>query len=476
LASSETARPDGRASGAHPLALDVLVVGGGPAGCATALRLVRAGLRVAIIEKTHYDAPRVGETLSPGTRALLAHLGVWHDFERAGHLVAYGNAASWGSAVREERDFLFTPYGHGWHLDRRRFDADLAAAAERAGATVWRGAGIAELARAPGGWQVVVRRPDSPVAVSARMLVDATGKAQALASRLGGCRRRCDRMVALHAAFPASGPNADTFTLVEPVECGWFYSASLPAGQGAAGSDRVWWVALMTDADLCRHYALRSPTVWARLLSGASQTTERLGTHPLPPQIGVATAHSARLERLHGDGWIAVGDAAASHDPLSSSGIARALDSGIRTATAIAALLSRGGAAADRAALDALDALETRHELDFARYLATRAQYYTMEQRWPNSAFWRRRQREITLDPACRLMAMHDAGSPTRWPAEFEPLDPASLVAACREARSAADIVATHAQREQIGDTRIILGLQWLLQARVLGVAGRSIR
>lgn len=449
-------------------ALDILVVGGGPAGCATALQLARAGLSVAVVEKTRYEEPRVGETLSPGTRGLLEHLGVWRDFERAGHLAAYGNAASWGSEVREERDFLFTPYGHGWHLDRRRFDADLAAAAERAGATVWREARIAEPVRSPQGWRVVVRTPGSASTISARMLVDATGKAQALVSRLGARRRRYDWMLALYSAFPIREPIADTFTLVEPVECGWFYSASLPAEKPATGSDRVWWVALMTDAHLCRRHALRSPAVWSGLLSGAGRTMERLGARPVPLRIGVAPAHSASLEQMHGDGWLAVGDCAASHDPLSSSGIARALDSGIRAAGIITRLLSSGDTVANRTALDALQA---SHETDFDRYLATRAQYYAMEQRWPNGEFWRLRQREITLDPASHLIAMRGATSPAYWPAELEPLDPASLIAACREARRAADIVATHAQRERIGDTRIILGLQWLLRARVLGEA-----
>jgi hypothetical protein len=98
-----------------------------------------------------------------------------------------------------------------------------------------------------------------------------------------------------------------------------------------------------------------------------------------------------------GDGWLAVGDAAASHDPLSASGIARALDSGAHAAVAIHALLARG----DEAPLAAYAERQTR---GFELYCDTWARYYQIEQRWPGSPFWSRRHRRVTLDPAARLV------------------------------------------------------------------------
>ncbi|HEX7637929.1 MAG TPA: hypothetical protein VF457_05985, partial [Burkholderiaceae bacterium] len=138
----------------------------------------------------------------------------------------------------------------------------------------------------------------------------------------------------------------------------------------------------------------------------------------------------------------------------------------IRTAAALhAALEDRPAEAAA-----ALDALARRHEDDYAHYLATRARYYAMEQRWPDSTFWRRRQHAVLLDPACRLVATDHAGAAENWPADLAPLDPRSLVEACREPRVAAEVVAAHRRREELGDLRIILGLQWLLQGNALAV------
>ena len=59
---------------------DVLVAGGGPAGSTIALDLSRRGFRVAVIEQSAYDDFRVGETVPPEIRRLLAALGVWEQF------------------------------------------------------------------------------------------------------------------------------------------------------------------------------------------------------------------------------------------------------------------------------------------------------------------------------------------------------------------------------------------------------------
>jgi 2-polyprenyl-6-methoxyphenol hydroxylase-like FAD-dependent oxidoreductase len=61
---------------------DVVILGGGPAGAATALSLRSHApdLSVALIEQTNYHATRIGETLPPAVRPLLETIGVWQAF------------------------------------------------------------------------------------------------------------------------------------------------------------------------------------------------------------------------------------------------------------------------------------------------------------------------------------------------------------------------------------------------------------
>jgi 2-polyprenyl-6-methoxyphenol hydroxylase-like FAD-dependent oxidoreductase len=108
-----------------------------------------------------------------------------------------------------------------------------------------------------------------------------------------------------------------------------------------------------------------------------------VGGQPQPvTQFKLLAAHSACLARPSGPGWAAVGDGAASHDPLSATGIVRALESGIHAARAIQATLVRG----DREALAGYD---RRQDRAFDQYCDTRTAYYRMEARWPSAPFTR---------------------------------------------------------------------------------------
>src|SRR5437016_6500459 len=120
------------------LFFDVAIVGGGPGGTATALSL-RAhapSLSVVVIEASHYEVPRIGETLPPPVRPILEHLGVWQAFQKQDHLKVYGSTAAWGSAAPLDNDFIFMPSSTGWHVDRAAFDAMLARTAESVGVTL----------------------------------------------------------------------------------------------------------------------------------------------------------------------------------------------------------------------------------------------------------------------------------------------------------------------------------------------------
>src|SRR5579872_5620772 len=58
------------------MCFDVLVMGAGPAGCAAAIRSARAGLKVALIERSEFPRDLPGEALLPETEGLFRKLGV----------------------------------------------------------------------------------------------------------------------------------------------------------------------------------------------------------------------------------------------------------------------------------------------------------------------------------------------------------------------------------------------------------------
>lgn len=358
---------------------DVLVVGGGPAGCAAAITLLKhSPLSVAVIESSGYDQVRVGETVSPGIQPLLGYLGAWERFAADEHLPAYATCAAWGSSQIVSRDFLFTGYGDGWHLDRRRFDRSLADEVEaRGGVLLTRTRLVATHRDEAGNWHIKIAPQDGPKReLTARFIIDASGKKFALARRLGARQQVYDRLLGVIGFYEFTDDEVRPhLTLVETCESGWWYSSLLP--------DRRMVVALMSDIDVVRSRRAQQTTGWTAMLDATDHTRQRLVGARLVAPLQTRPAHSHLLQPAAGPGWITAGDAAASFDPLASMGIGHALTSGIHAA---------------RVAYDelAFDGSLMRHYTDnlsriFYQYLDLHRQYYLVEQRWPESPFWSRR-------------------------------------------------------------------------------------
>lgn len=357
--------------------MDVAIAGGGPGGCAAALAL-RAhapGLSVALVEASAYGGERVGETLPPPAAEVLEHLGVWDAFAAQDHHPAYGTAAAWGQAVPHENEFLFHVRQVGWHLDRGAFDGMLASQAQARGVRVLRGTRVLDAARERGGWRLSLSSGEE---LSARFLMDATGAGAALARRCGGARHAVeDRLAGFVRFFRQPGGGGVPHTLVEAFADGWWYTAPLPDGR------RV--VACMTDTDLARGLGLDDDAAWHALLRGTAPRVGEALAGAAPDGVPmVRAARSRRLDPAAGEGWMAVGDAASTFDPLSSQGMMKALRSGIFAAYAAGDLLAKG----DDAGMGRYAAFVER---EFAGYLESRARYYADEARWPESEFWRRR-------------------------------------------------------------------------------------
>jgi flavin-dependent dehydrogenase len=356
--------------------LDVAIIGGGPAGSAAAIVLARAGFCVALIERTTYDLERIGETFPPEICVPLQQLGVWEEFARAGHVQSPGIVSCWGSPRPFENDFLFNPYGCGWHVDRSAFDRMLAEAARRVGASLFLGTAVQRLTMgADDPWVIEAKRGGEPLCFVSDYVVDASGRNAAM-GRSAGRPVRVDRLVGCAAFFdPSNVADAtETRAVIEARPEGWWYSSILP------GNALV--VVLMTDADLIPGGQSRSLEYFRCRLLETELTGQRL-TRAATPSVYRRFAADTRWRPAVSTKMIAVGDAVMTFDPLSSQGVFKALASGQRAARSLIAARS-GNEEALREYADAM----TR---DFQSYMQTRSQYYLTEQRWPAATFWYRR-------------------------------------------------------------------------------------
>jgi flavin-dependent dehydrogenase len=368
---------------------DVAIAGAGPAGAAAALILARMGRSVLLVDAAPADAFRVGEGLPPSAHSLLQELNVLERFRADGHRVSHGNVSLWGSEVPQSTDFMFQAHGQGYQLDRFRFDAMMKDAARRAGVRVCDQTrlNLPNEARAV----PIARLPDQPLRmqlsnrngicdIECRWLIDAGGRAAVTARRHGVERYKTDRLIAFYTVLRTdSASDRDGRTMIEADRDGWWYSVLLPS------NERL--LVYLCDRDLNRseRAALLSCDGFAARLTGAPFLSQLCQAHRYRPSRAPqgADASSGRLERFCGEGWLALGDAALSFDPLSSQGISNALYTGM------------AGARAINAALDGHMEVLTHYNDHLARiydvYLRNRATFYGYERRWNKQPFWRRR-------------------------------------------------------------------------------------
>lgn len=360
------------------LDVDAIILGGGPAGTATALALAGRGYSAAIIERSAYDQARVGETLPPLVQPLLASLGVWEQFLAQKHSPSFSIRAAWGQDDLYENDFIFSPYGCGWHVDRARFDAMLARCAEEAGVRVYRNFHLLScIKNCAGEWAIEIVSDECLRELRSMFLVDATGRASQIARKQGAARITYDHLVGITFFFSADSPKAatDSSSLIEASEEGWWYSAPLP--------DARLVLAFMTDGDLYSWGQKQSGNHWQRQLQATTHTKSRTDNHSFTSGPYIMPANSSRLDRIAGDCWLAAGDAAAAFDPLCGQGIYQALRSGIRAAGAVDEHLAGKNSTGE---------YTSEIEQNFRKYMIRRLDYYRRERRWSDAVFWRRRQ------------------------------------------------------------------------------------
>lgn len=367
---------------------DAVIAGGGCAGASTALSLMQQGIQhIAIVEKNSFITPRIGETIQPPTAALLKQLGAWEIFLEEAHLPSYGSASAWGTSELGYNDFIYRAQGHGWHLDRNRFDQMMLRLAEQKGVRVFKQLQLTGAALHNDIWSLQCGK----TVLRTHFVADATGRACTFA-RIQGSNKIClDDLHGIYSYWSAKDHPEElpgtTQSLVESVENGWWYTALLPNGQLA--------VAFMTGKPMIGEQRLRQREYYLANLQHAPHTLNRLQHYEMMTDPAVKAAGAYYSDKIAGDNWLAAGDSASAFDPLSSYGIHKALQAGIDAGVCIRSALDGDSAALKR--------YEQRIKKEFQGFLQTRFSYYQMETRWANHPFWRSRQKLTGIHPMQEL-------------------------------------------------------------------------
>lgn len=360
---------------------DVLIVGGGPSGASAALSVLNySELNVTLVEQSDFNRIRVGEHVSASIFDLIDYLKVEKsDFEAASFIPMYGSTTYWGSDQSNTTHAIFTTEEATYQLDREKFDFKLIETASERGATIFPRSKCTEYNQLEDkSWEVLVKHPEKgSFKIHAQYLVDATGRNGNVCRHLGVPSKKYDALMGVGTFLKHDKQKPLFEQTLEAAELGWWYTAMLP--------DDTLVVTFFTDADIIAKHKLNEADAWNAMLQKTKhikallKDTTALTEKPWVRAAQTQITNANKLER-----FIAIGDAAASFDPISSMGIGFGISSACQAAKHIRHELSQD---------EATKAIFQQDiENNFKNYLQLRSQFYTQERRWPTSDFWKRRQ------------------------------------------------------------------------------------
>jgi flavin-dependent dehydrogenase len=366
-----------------------------------------------------------------------------------------GIRVAWGSSELREQDYLFDHAGAACNVDRQGHEAALARRAVDCGAMLMRGMLPATVRReADGLWHIEATLDGETTRCCARWLIDATGRRACVARQMGAWRERVDRSVGLvgrlHGVDALAGAER---LLVESAPDGWWYSVAVPRGSTVA--------VYVTDSDLRPAHERNASRIWTAALTQTEHTRERMLGMTLASPITVHPAQSAFLTPAYGSGWIAIGDAVWSSDPLAGVGVSEALQSGHAAARAVDAACSGD----DNVLSEYVRTLNQR----INSVLAALLQAYRQERRWTENRFWRRRHvapdriAPITLRPDA-LVRLSPASLRDRPALGIAPQHVATLLTLAPVPRQAASVIEEFTARCPVGTTAALRALQALAE------------
>lgn len=315
-----------------PTETDVLIIGAGPAGAVAAASLHRDGFRVLVVEKQRFPRFVIGESLLPRTMDLLKEVGLLEAVAARGFIHKTGAVFR---RAEEICDFDFANQsGDGWkytyHVPRAEFDQTIADAVASRGVQMLYGHGVSAVKFVNSHAEVTLDQPDgSKRDVTARFVLDCSGSGRVLPRLLdleAPSNYPVRESLFTHITGDKRPAGRDEGKIWICMHKGGAWIWIIPFSNGKTS------VGIVAEPEFLARFPGDAEAQLRAILMSEPNAAARLGDMQVvfPPQRIKGFACS--VKKLFGPQFALAGNATEFLDPIFSSGVTLAMESGLRAA------------------------------------------------------------------------------------------------------------------------------------------------
>lgn len=319
--------------------IDVLIIGAGPAGCIAASLLNKQGYSVKIIEKEKFPRFVIGESMLPRVMDHLEEAGLLEAVKKAGFQEKFGAKFVQGTEIS---DFNFSDqfsagYTWTWQVPRAEFDKILADNVEAMGVSIEYQTTVTDIRfEGTNSTTYATDIDGNKKEIKARFLVDASGYGRVMPrlynlDKPSNFESRKTHFTHLKDLKRPGGIDGNRITVVVHQQRTWIWIIPFSNGNTSVG--------FVADPEFFSDFPENPTERMKAIIESDENTKERFRDAEMLFEPRSIEGYSISTKQLFGEGYVLVGNATEFLDPVFSSGVTFAMESGNKAAKLVGKFL-----------------------------------------------------------------------------------------------------------------------------------------
>lgn len=319
---------------------DVLIIGAGPAGTIAAAELLKSNFDVTIIEKQKFPRYVIGESLLPRCMDVFMETGFMEVLEKQNYQKKYGAVFLRGN---EECTFNFDEqytdgWGWTWQVPRDEFDKVLADEVERKGAKILYETSVKDIKFSKSIQKIEIEDKNGNILnYEAKFVIDASGYGRVVPKILdlnapSALPVRDSLFTQVIDKNRPEGESGKRITIIDSQEGVWIWIIPFSNGKTSVG--------FVAHPEFFDKYKGSTEDKLRAMLNDDKIAKDRFDGVEYAFEPIYIEGYSVGISDLHGDGFVLTGNAIGFLDPVFSSGVTFAVESGMQAAKLVAKQLN----------------------------------------------------------------------------------------------------------------------------------------